>query len=871
MVIDFSDGRSKRIANAITINAGGQPRLWADLIMPRFMRVGSKQPLTVVFGNSGDIDAADVIFWVSVPESVTISAGVPYLDEFTSQLQDPPVPVDGNIYLWFYADRIAAGEVRSIPLSLTSPTVGQLMVRAYIFEGASILQSPAFGQSAVNKSNALLRSIQYLGRGQLSSSGNSHCQPGDMVFKISDPNEKLLRTGHVGICVEDDHVVDMVPGSPIPMAGSYRRRTLENWAIKNGTYLGSASPPDLSDSQRQKAVFEANQLFNDHIGQTIPFFVPPVFGTDDCVSAVTKIYRRAGYNPSWLDQSSPSRPFEVSMPGLSWPEAPVAWRFLNLFTAKVVEAGVSKFLLHPVIVSGTILVQVVTAIDPNEKVGSLGKGAPRFLSNQEPLRYAIDFENKAAATAPAQRVVINDQLDPANVDLLAVSLEPISFGDQQIIPMAGISPEAGIREFNETIDLRPANNLLVRINARLNTTNGLLTWTFDSLDPATGLPTPDALAGFLPPGAGGSVFFTVSPKPDLTTGTVINNSASIIFDSNAAIVTPTWSNTIDNSKPTSHVLALPATQNSATFNVQWSGADTGSGIGDYTIYVSDNGGPFTPWLTQTTATQATFTSTANHTYSFFSQAHDLTGNTEALKATAEATTRIVAVANIASKVTDHYGNGVNDVKMTLSGDRSVTAQTDESGASSFSNLPTGSYTVTPSKTNYTFTPQNKTFGSQSTNQTADFIARVSSGAPILISEETTTRAIALDSVLWLREPFRLDSPVPWRPDRRTRVMLFAMNLDLLDGEDFSVVTADAEDGSHRAYPMTVEYVGRIPGRYWLNCVVVRLNDNMGDVGDVLVRITARSVPSNRVRLGVGHVGGGPSDDLGSVPTPGREP
>jgi hypothetical protein len=167
---------------------------------------------------------------------------------------------------------------------------------------------------------------------------------------------------------------------------------------------------------------------------------------------------------------------------------------------------------------------------------------------------------------------------------------------------------------------------------------GQLNWIFLSLDAATGLPPTNPLAGFLPPNKNppegdGSVFFTVSPKTHLPTGTVINNSASIVFDNNAA--TSTWSNTLDKSKPTSRVLALPSTHNSAGFNVQWSGTDTGSGIRDFDVYVSENGGPFTPWLTATSNTQAIFNSTANHTYSFFSIARDLTGNTEAPKSAAE--------------------------------------------------------------------------------------------------------------------------------------------------------------------------------------------------------------------------------------------
>lgn len=141
-------------------------------------------------------------------------------------------------------------------------------------------------------------------------------------------------------------------------------------------------------------------------------------------------------------------------------------------------------------------------------------------------------------------------------------------------------------------------------------------------------------------------------------------------------------------------------------------------------------------------------------------------------------------------------------------------------------------------------------------------------APVLISEATSTRAVALDAVARLREPFPLAPPVPFSSDKRTRVMLFAMNLGLQPGESATAVTADAEDETRRIYPLTVEHVGPVPGQEWVNSVIVRLHDEMGDTGDVLIRIRHRGVASNRVRVGIGHTGGGPPDDPGAVPTPG---
>jgi hypothetical protein len=234
-------------------------------------------------------------------------------------------------------------------------------------------------------------------------------------------------------------------------------------------------------------------------------------------------------------------------------------------------------------------------------------------------------------------------------------------------------------------------------------------------------------------------------------------------------------------------------------------------------------------------------------------------------------TGVPSTFSVGGKVT--FGNvGLGGVTITVGGSQSRTTTTDVGGNYLTPNLlAVGNYTITPFKPNYNFTPQNQTLNNPNGNQAANFTATVTPGVPILISEETSTRAIALDSVLWLHDPFQLNYSTLWGVDRRTRVTLFAMNFDLLSGENISSVTAAAEDASHRIYPLTVEYVGKAAGFDWLRYVVIRLNDEMGDLGDVLVRINVHGVPSNRVRLGVGHNGGGPPDDTWAVPTPGRQP
>ncbi len=139
--------------------------------------------------------------------------------------------------------------------------------------------------------------------------------------------------------------------------------------------------------------------------------------------------------------------------------------------------------------------------------------------------------------------------------------------------------------------------------------------------------------------------------------------------------------------------------------------------------------------------------------------------------------------------------------------------------------------------------------------------------PIVLTEPTTTRAIAVDALTLMRDPFPLASAGYVGSDRRTRIMFFALNLDLYAGESASAVVAEAEDGARRTYMLTVEAVNPVPGFEGVKAITVRLSDDLGDVGDVLVRLSLHGNTGNRVRISIGHVGGGLPDDAGSVPTP----
>jgi hypothetical protein len=128
------------------------------------------------------------------------------------------------------------------------------------------------------------------------------------------------------------------------------------------------------------------------------------------------------------------------------------------------------------------------------------------------------------------------------------------------------------------------------------------------------------------------------------------------------------------------------------------------------------------------------------------------------------------------------------------------------------------------------------------------IATNTTSPPTLLTEPNTNRAIALDAVTFVRDPFSVPTSANFSSDQRTLVMLFAIGLELMPGESISVVTAEAEDSAHKIFPMPVEYVGKISNFDWCTQVNVRLPDGLAGAGDVLVSVKVRGAVSNKVLL-----------------------
>lgn len=364
------------------------------------------------------------------------------------------------------------------------------------------------------------------------------------------------------------------------------------------------------------------------------------------------------------------------------------------------------------------------SVDPNEKAGPAGYGPQHFVQAGALLPYRVDFENDAAATAPAQFVSITDQLDP-NIDWETFAFTQFGFGDWMM------DAPSGAQHFETIVPVNvDGRSFEVHVRGDFDPVLGKVRVQFMSIDPVTGLP-PTGVTGFLLPEDGtgrGQGYFTyvARAKSSLSTGQQIRNIAVIQFDLGETIATnqvaphdPSQGtdpakeclNTIDAGTPTSGVIALPATTARAQFTVTWSGSDEidGSGIANYDVYVSDNDGAYVLWLDHTADTSATFTGVAGHRYRFYSIARDNVNHLEAVPEQADAQISVLEPGSLTGRLfNDRNGNGKPNAGETalanwtvfLDADRDgqldpgeISTTTNAAGNYTFANLEAGVYRV----------------------------------------------------------------------------------------------------------------------------------------------------------------------------------
>lgn len=616
VVILNPDGTTRSFPSSFEIIAGGSSHLAAEVIGPTSFRYGAGESVhtfSLVYGNSGDIDAGPTGVSLSYPGFMSLTLLNP-----PGQVT-PGVTDEGDPSLTAYLHAVPAGQTAVIPIrvALPDPTViyphQRFDIITWIDEYPAAQQPPFFSPLDQGDPCAETGLITC----EVPTANGLTCLP---MTPAECQERRILSL--VGVTVNNCPCPSICANNkcaPRPsccpasgctnVSGLRYMDRLINFTDKlscSVRFTGGTEPHPASGQCAHCRGYSAD-----------------LSGT--CLSDfITQHYRRVG--SGYLDDGTGNWFLDNYVDG-HWHV-----QFYDTQNGRGRKGCDDS--------SGTT-VELITSGDPNGKVGSEGWGEAHYLPAQRSLRYGILFENAANASAAAQQVVISDTLDGRFVDLQSLALGPILFGEHILTP-----PPLST-QYRGEVDLRPTQNLIARVEAALDAPTGVLTWRFSSIDPATGQPTEDPLAGFLPPDelqpeGQGSVYFHVPVKRGLQSGSQIQNQATIVFDQNAPIATQAWVNTIDSDNPASRVDALSPIQHTETFVVGWSGTDAASGIKSYTVYKSENGGPFQPFITDSVATSTKFIGERGHTYGFFSIAQDQAGNFEPQKSLPEATTRVRA-------------------------------------------------------------------------------------------------------------------------------------------------------------------------------------------------------------------------------------
>ncbi len=238
--------------------------------------------------------------------------------------------------------------------------------------------------------------------------------------------------------------------------------------------------------------------------------------------------------------------------------------------------------------------------DPNDIYGYLSQAGSKFITDSvAKVNYTIEFENDTAfATAAAHSIVIKDTLDKKYFVLEEFMPTGVRIGDREVfLKETEVKTQNNVTSFVKTIDMRPEINAIAQVDGTFSTQTGIAQWTFQSLDPMTMEPTYDLMQGILPVNFDGTsgigeVMFEIGVKQGKADGAEIKNRASIVFDFEDAIITPTWTNIVDAVAPSS-VIDNSWMVNDSTLRITAEAFDARSGVWKYEWYVQ--AGENAPW------------------------------------------------------------------------------------------------------------------------------------------------------------------------------------------------------------------------------------------------------------------------------------
>ena len=252
--------------------------------------------------------------------------------------------------------------------------------------------------------------------------------------------------------------------------------------------------------------------------------------------------------------------------------------------------------------------------------GPVGQGDDGHVPADRQLPYTVTFTNPVDAESALTEIRIVTTLDEA-LDPRSFSLGDLRLGDRTF----GL-PDAAVCTVE--FDLTEEEGYILSVSAGLDINTNIATFLIRAIDPTTGLEVTGDLSP-LAPGEQGEIGYTIAVDGDSAqTAQTVTASARVFYNDEAARVTGRVVNTIDATAPTTTLEVVELAP--GRYALSWSADDEelGSGVLDYGVFVSVNGGQYYAWLSHTDETSAEFVDRLGRSVEFVVIACDLAGNLE---------------------------------------------------------------------------------------------------------------------------------------------------------------------------------------------------------------------------------------------------
>lgn len=116
VVVTNPDNTTTTLTGGFTVEQGGAPQVWVDIVGRDKIRIGSAQTFYISYGNRGNLDAPAAHIWLSFPTALQWKVASGQQPTATQVLKN------GDILIVFDILPVPAGSTGAIPLVLQTPT-----------------------------------------------------------------------------------------------------------------------------------------------------------------------------------------------------------------------------------------------------------------------------------------------------------------------------------------------------------------------------------------------------------------------------------------------------------------------------------------------------------------------------------------------------------------------------------------------------------------------------------------------------------------------------------------------------------------------------------------------------------------------------